>query len=87
MPLEKVDSINFYPNIQRIEGMTPYEIWSCLFTDAVFDNLVEQNQFYATRDKGNHDFYQITPKVCQFIDILVFSGYHKVPKERDYCSL
>ena len=32
---------DFYPEIERIEGMTPYEIWSCLFTDAMFDNLVE----------------------------------------------
>ena len=47
----------FYPKIEKIEGMTPYEIWSCLFTDAMFDNLVEQTQLYITRDKRNHNFY------------------------------
>ena len=40
MLLEKVDSINFYSNIERIEAMKPYEI---LFTDAIFDNLVEKD--------------------------------------------
>ena len=42
VPLAKEDSINFYAKIERIESMTPYEIWSSLFTDAMFDNLVEQ---------------------------------------------
>ena len=41
VPLEKVDSINLHPKIERTEGMTPYETWSCLFTGAMFDNLVE----------------------------------------------
>ena len=86
VPLENVYSINFYPKIERIEGMTPYEIWPCLFTDAMFDNLVEQTQLYATRDKGNHNLYQIRSKVYQFIGILVFSGYPNVPKEKGYCS-
>ena len=44
MLLEKVDSINFYSNIERIEAMKPYEI---LFTDAIFDNLVEKDYLYA----------------------------------------
>ena len=48
--LEKVDSINFYTKIEWIEDMTPDETWSCLFTDAMFDNLVERTQFYAIRD-------------------------------------
>ena len=86
MPLEEVDSINFYPKIEMIEGMTPFETWSCLFTDAMFDNLVEQTQLYATLDKGNHNFCQIRSKVYQFIGLLVSSGHPKVPQERDHCS-
>ena len=43
MLLEKVDSINFYLNIERIEAMKPYEILSHLFTYAIFDNLVEKD--------------------------------------------
>ena len=86
VPLEKVNSINCYPKIERIEAMNSYETWSCLFTNAMFDKLVEQIQLYATRDKGNHNLYQIRSKVYQFIGILVFSEYRKVPKKRDYCS-
>ena len=45
VPLEKVDSINFHPKIKWIEGMTPDETWSCTFTDAMVDNLVEKTKF------------------------------------------
>ena len=64
--------------------MTSDETWSCLFTDANFDNLVEQTQLYAIRDKGKHNFYQMISKGYQFIGIIVLSGYCKVPKEMDY---
>lgn len=45
VPLEKVDSINFHPKIEWIEGMTLDETWSCLFADAMVDNLVEKTKF------------------------------------------
>ena len=57
-----------------------------MHTNKMFDMLVEQTQFYAMREKGNHNFYPIRSKVYQFIGIFVLSGYHKVPKERDYWS-
>ena len=62
----------------------PFETWPCLFIDAMFDNLEEQTQLYATRDKGNDNFYQIRSKVYQFIGIIFISGYHRVLKERNY---
>ena len=48
--LEKVDSINCYTKIEWIEGIIPDETCSCLLTDAIFDDLVEQTQFYAIQD-------------------------------------
>ena len=48
--LEKVDSINFYTKIEWIEDIIPDETCSCLLADAIFDDLVEQTQFYAIRD-------------------------------------
>ena len=63
----------------------PFETWPCLFIDDMFDNLEEQTQLYATRDKRNDNFYQIRSNVYQFIGILIISGYHSVPKERNYC--
>ena len=48
--LEKVDSINFYTKIEWIEGIIPDKTCSCLLTDAIFDDLEEQTQFYAIRD-------------------------------------
>ena len=72
--------------IEWIEGMTPDKTWSCLFTNPIFDNLVEQTQFYAIRDKENHNFYQIISKAYQFIGIFLLYGYCKVAKEKDYWS-
>ena len=66
--------------------MTPNETGSCLFTDAVFENLVEQTHLYAPRDKWNHNFCLTRSDVYQFIGTLLLSGYHKVRKERDYWS-
>ena len=45
-----MDSINCYTKIEWIEGIIPDETCSYLLTDAIFDNLVEQTQFYAIRD-------------------------------------
>ena len=67
--LKKVDSIHFHPKIELIEGMTPDETWSCFFTNTKFDMLVEQTQFYAMQEKGNHNFYPIRSKVYQFIGL------------------
>ena len=50
----------------------------------MLDNLEEETQLYATRDKGNDNFYQIRSKVYQFIGIIFISGYHRVLKERNY---
>ena len=75
-----------HPVIEWIEGMTPDETWSCLFTDPIFDNLVEQTQFYAIRDKENHNFYQIISKAYQFIGIFLLYGFCKVAKEKHYWS-
>ena len=72
--------------IEWIEGMTPDKTWSCLFTNPIFDNLVEQTQFYAIRDKENHNFYQIISKAYQFIGIFLLYGFCKVAKEKHYWS-
>ena len=66
--------------------MTPGNTWSCLFTNAIFDNLLKQTQFNAIRDKGNHNFYQIISKAYQFIGIFLLRGYRKIPEEKDYWS-
>ena len=76
IPLEKVDSINFHPKIELIEGMTPDETWSCLFTDVMFGNLVEQTQFYAIRDKRNH----LSSNKIRGISVYWYSSLVRVPQ-------
>ena len=85
-PLKKNGVINHHPKVEEIEDKTPFETWCCLFTDEMFDMLLCQTQLYANRDKGDHDFHMLRSELYQFIGILIFSGYHKVPKERDYWS-
>ena len=81
---KKKGIVNPHPKVQHLEGKTPFEIWSLLFTDEMVNMIMEQTQLYANRDKSNHDFHILNSELYQFLGIVLFSGYHSLPTERDY---
>jgi len=41
---------------------------------------------YASRDKKDQQFRVTSDEICQFLGIILLSGYHALPQESDYWS-
>ena len=55
-------------------------------TDTLTQNILEQILLYARRDKNNINFDLRKAELLRFFGIIILSGYHKLPSERDYWS-
>ena len=75
---------------ERIEialaGKSPAEIFELIFDEEVLSLLMEQSIFYA-RQNNRHDFSCTIAEMKTFIGFLLFTGYHKLPREDMYWSL
>jgi len=49
-------------------------------------DIVKQSQLYASRDKKDQQFRVTSDEICQFLGIILLSGYHALPQESDYWS-
>ena len=63
-----------------------YEIWKLYFTDELFHYILEQTKLYAKQNKNDARFELSLDELKNFIEILIFSGYHFVTSETDYWS-
>nr|CAI5855414.1 unnamed protein product [Callosobruchus analis] len=61
-------------------------IFEKLVDDKISGLIVEQSELYA-HQKNNHAFSLTTDDLKQFLGILFFTGYHRLPRERSYWSL
>lgn len=66
--------------------LTPFQIWNEVFDENLVELLLSQTRLYARRDKGYPDFDIDEAELESFLGIILFSGYHRVPSERDYWS-
>nr|CAI5833785.1 unnamed protein product [Callosobruchus analis] len=64
----------------------PKDIFEKLVDDKNIGLIVEQSELYA-HQKNNHAFSLTTDDLKQFLGILFFTGYHRLPRERSYWSL
>ena len=69
-----------------IKGQQPMDIWLLLFDKTTVDNLVDQTELYAVRDKNCPDFSIDKHEMFRFLGILILSGYHTLPEETHYWS-
>ena len=53
--------------------------------DTLTQNILEQILLYARR-KNNVNFDLHKAELLRFFSIIILSGYHKLPSERDYWS-
>ncbi|KAJ8928709.1 hypothetical protein NQ314_018719 [Rhamnusium bicolor] len=72
-------------NNLKIEMIDKTSVQS-LFDTEIFEYIIEQTHLYAAQ-KNNHTFSLPVEDLKIFIGILLFSGYHKIPRERLYWSL
>jgi hypothetical protein len=69
-----------------LKDLSSVEIFQKLFDDEIIKYLVAESKRYALQ-KNNHNFIVTDNEIKNFIGILLFSGYHKLPRERLYWSL
>ena len=84
LPSESLE--NFADNHQHLLGKSPFDLWKLYFSDDLLTTIVTQTNLYTRKDKNDQDFEVSISKLCRFLGILIFSGYHTVPSERGYCS-
>jgi len=65
---------------------SPIELFELIFTPYIFTSLQEQFELYAHRDCNCPGFSATVEDIRQFLGILLLSGYHCLPCERDYWS-
>nr|CAI5862745.1 unnamed protein product [Callosobruchus analis] len=71
---------------EDLENLSPKDIFEKLVDDKIIGLIVEQSELYA-HQKNNHAFSLTTDDLKQFLGILFFTGYHRLPRERSYWSL
>lgn len=85
-PLSRDGSVDGHAKISHLEGKTPFETWNLFFTEEMVNTITFQTMLYAGRDKGDHNFQVMSDEIYQILGVILLSGYHKIPKERDFWS-
>lgn len=75
--------VNDHP---ELIGKSPLELFELFFDQEMFQHLVTQFELYARRDTNKQTFSTTVVEIRQFIGLILLSGYHRLPKERDYWS-
>lgn len=76
---------NYETMIKEIEKLSPIQIFEKLFSEDVFQLIIDQSIIYAAQ-KNHHGFKISAIEVRTFIGILILTGYISVPQERMYWS-
>jgi len=66
------------------EPLTPLAIFNGFFDDDIVQNMVQQTNLYAKRDKGKHTFSTDVREMRLFLAMLMLSGYTVLPRRRMY---
>ena len=74
---------NDYP---KLTLKSLFKLWRDFMTDILTQNILEQILLYARCDKSNVNFDLHKAELLRFFSIIILSGYHKLPSERDYWS-
>lgn len=62
------------------------DIFEHFFSQEVYQLIVDETIRYATAQKNRATFTVAVEDIKIFIGFLIFSGYHRLPSERDYWS-
>lgn len=70
----------------KFKNSTPIEIFESIVDDVVIQLMVDQSNLYASQN-NRHAFSVTKRDIKIFLGVLLFSGYHQLPRERLYWSL
>nr|CAH7747080.1 unnamed protein product [Callosobruchus chinensis] len=69
-----------------LENLSPVDIFEKLFDSDIYNHISQQTNIYSSQ-KNKHDFFVSRDDIKIFVGILLLTGYHKLPSERNYWSL
>lgn len=78
-----VPMVHQYPILAT---MSEFQLWKEVFDEDVFGLILQQTLLYGRRDLSNLNFKLSYEELERFLGIVLLSGYHCIPRERDYWS-
>ena len=69
----------------HLPDLKPFDVFSLCFTPDMVSKITTETMRY-TRLKNNHSFHVSDNDVYQFLGLILISGYHTLPGEKDYWS-
>ena len=70
---------------EKLRGKSNVELFEQFFTEELLEMIATQSKLYASQNNVHE--YIITPDCLRvFLGILLFTGYHRLPSERQYWS-
>ncbi|KAF6198071.1 hypothetical protein GE061_007817 [Apolygus lucorum] len=70
---------------EQLKGKSAVELFELFFTEDVLLNIVKESVTYATQ-QNRHNYNFSVDCLRKFLGILLFTGYHHLPRERLYWS-
>ena len=86
MPSKSNPVLNVADEFPDICSMSPFELWQYMFGSNITHLALYESNLYANRDKNDQQFALDQVDLSRFFGILLLSGYHCLPEERDYWS-
>lgn len=69
-----------------LASKSEFEIWCEIFDERIIGLINRETLLYGRRDRCSPAFTLEEDELTKFLGIILFSGYHTVPSERDYWS-
>lgn len=86
LSLGEVKSLQQPQSLLSHHGKNMEDIFDLFFSKEMIDLIVEQTNLYAKRDKNDPTFETNICEMRKFLGLLIMSGYHYLPSEKDYWS-
>ena len=79
------EPVRLVENFPHLPDLKPFDFFSLYFIPDMVSKITTETMRYA-RLKNNHSFHVSDNDVYQFLGLILISGYHTLPGEKDYWS-
>ena len=74
----------FNKTVDNFNGISPRESFEQLFDSEVKNLIITESNRYAHEQKNEPSFLLSEEKLNRFVGVLLYSGYHTLPRQRQY---
>ena len=71
---------------ETLEEKYPVQLFEEMFSESMYEHIITETLRYATATKNDPLFSMTIGELKTFIGVLLLSGYHQLPSERQYWS-